>query len=119
LAGLAAAQGDIDEVIRCWEVVLYRFPGFDRAYTAGAEAMRKVGREADADELLRQVVGRSPAYLAGHLEYARSAERRGDWSAAAERWALVRVRFPDCDEAREGEAAALVLAEQQRTTPDH
>ena len=60
--------------------------------------MCKVGREADANELLRLLVGRSPEYLPGNLEYAKSAQRRGDWKEAAERWALVRARFPGCAE---------------------
>jgi predicted Zn-dependent protease len=107
MAGLAAVRGDLDEAIKRWNVVLDLFPWFDRAYTECAAFMCQVGRETDADELLRLLVGRSPEYLPGNLEYARSAQRRGDWKEAAERWALVRARFPGCAEASEGEAIAL------------
>jgi tetratricopeptide (TPR) repeat protein len=119
LAGLAIAKGDLDEAIRRWKVVLDRFPWFDRAYTECAAFMCKVGRDVEADELLCLVVGRSPEYLPGYLEYARSAQRRGDWPAAAERWAMVKARFPECTEAVEGEALALESVKRQSDPADH
>lgn len=108
-ANLAVAKGDYDEGVRRWQVVLMQFPYFANAYPRGAEAMRKLGREAEADELLRLAVTRIPSDLTVHLEYARSAHRREDWSSAIERWGLVRNRFPECAEAREKEAEVLDL----------
>lgn len=107
LAGLAIARGDLPEAIERWNVVLDRFPSFDRAYTESATIMRKVGRHAEADERLRVIVERSPEYLPGHVEYAKSAELRGDWRLASERWAETLTRFPECAEAIAGKAAAL------------
>ena len=118
LAMLSTTKGDFDEAARRWDVVLSRFPWFEYAYPKAAEALRQVGREADADEILRVGMTRSPADLAVNLEYARSAHRRGDWAAAKERWALVRARFPDCDEARAGEIEALAASEQPVDHPD-
>jgi tetratricopeptide (TPR) repeat protein len=87
LADLAAAKGEFEEAVQCWDVVLRRVPSFAIAYTKGAEAMRKIGREVEADEFLRVAVTRFPSDLAVNLEYATSADRRGDWAAAIERWA--------------------------------
>ena len=112
LANLATAKGDFDEAIRCWKNAARLFPSFAIAYTKGAEAMRRAGQEAEADELLCLAVTRFKANLAVNLEYARSAHRRRDWAVAAERWKLVRERFPECAEARQQEVDALAAAEQ-------
>jgi tetratricopeptide (TPR) repeat protein len=104
-ASLATTKGDFDEAVQRWESLLRQFPGFGFAYPKAAEALVKVGREAEADELLRVGITRSPEDLAINLEYARNAHRRADWAAASERWALVRDRFPDCAEALEQESA--------------
>jgi tetratricopeptide (TPR) repeat protein len=107
LADLATAKGDFDEAIRCWQDAVRLNPFFAGAYSKGAAAMRQVGREADADELLQTAITVCKADLGVHLAYARSAHRRRDWAAAKERWAIVRDRFPDCVEAREQQANAL------------
>jgi tetratricopeptide (TPR) repeat protein len=112
LANLASARGDLEEAVRCWKNAVRLFPSFAIAYTKGAEAMRKVGREAEADELLCLAVKRIKTNLALHLEHARSAHRRRDWAGAAERWRLVRDRFPDCVEAEQQEMKALTAAER-------
>lgn len=106
-ANLITAKGDLSEGIARWTTVRMRFPYFALGYLRGAETMRQAGRESEADELLSTAVMRVPSDLNIHLEYARSAQRRGDWTNAAERWALVRERFPDCTEACEQEAEAL------------
>ena len=74
--------------------------------------MRRANRETEADELLCAAVARITSNLALHLEYARSAHRRKDWAVAAERWALVRERFPDCAEAGNQEANARAANER-------
>jgi tetratricopeptide (TPR) repeat protein len=106
LANLATAKRDFDAAIRCWQEAIKQNPFFAGAYTKGAAAMRKVGREAEADHLLRAAITMCKTDLAVHLEYARNAHRQRDWAAAKERWATVRDRFPECVEAREQEAEA-------------
>jgi tetratricopeptide (TPR) repeat protein len=115
LAGIAEAEGDLEGTVRRWEIARESCPDFALAYTFGAAAARKVGREAEADKILGLAVIRMRFELSVHLEYARDAERRGDQAAAAERWALVRERFPDCTEAREKAAEAYITAERQGT----
>lgn len=113
LASLAEFKGEFDEAARAWETLLKRFPSFDHGYLKGAAAMRKAGREAEGDELLRIAVRRSPTELIPNLEYARNAHRRRDWAAATVRWAAVLTRFPDCGEAQEREREALAALEKQ------
>ena len=118
LADLATAKGEFEEAVECWERVLRRVPSFATGYTKCAEAMRKIGREAEADEVLRGAVTRFPLDLALQLAYARSAHRRGDWDAAIERWAMIRDRFPECAEARAQEAQAVAAANLQNSRLD-
>jgi tetratricopeptide (TPR) repeat protein len=118
LADLATAKGDLDEAVQCWEVVIRRFPFFAAGYTKGAEAMRRIGRDAEADELISTAVTQFRSNLTIHLEYARSAHSRGDWVEARERWALIRGRFPECVEACEKEVEAASAAERQGNRPD-
>jgi predicted Zn-dependent protease len=117
LADLSTAKGKFDEAVQRWEVVLRRFPSFEFAYSKAAQALCEIGQEAEADEVLRAGITRSPANLAMTLEYARSAHRCGNWTAARERWAMVRDRFPDCAEAREQEITALAAIQQIGTGP--
>ena len=67
----------------------------------------------DADEVMRVAVTRFPQDIAVHLEYAGNAHQRGEWTTAAERWALMRERFPECIEAREKEMEALAAPKKQ------
>ena len=103
---LSASRGNLQEAVDRWKTVLDRFPGHESAYPKAAEAYRKNGQAAQADEVLRIGVTRFPTNLAIHLEYARNAHHRGDPTAECERWALVRERFPTCAEARQQETAA-------------
>ena len=111
-ANLATAKGDLTAAVQYWTKAVRLYPSFAMAYTRGAKAMREIGQEAEADELLCLAVRRIKTNLALHLEYARSAHRRRDWTAAAERWRLVRDRFPDSVEAQQQEMNALTAAER-------
>jgi tetratricopeptide (TPR) repeat protein len=113
LADIATARGDLEAASQRWEVARQRCPDFARAYTSGAEAERRLGQEAEADTILGLAVTRFRFDLGVHLEYARGAERRGDQAAAAERWALVRERFPQCQEAHREDGYGLVATEQK------
>ena len=103
MARVSLAKGDLAEAVRRWQSVFRQFPTFAIAYTAGAEAARQAGLHDEEDNILSQAVTWLKDDLGVHLEYARCAQRRSNWVAAAERWALVRKRFPDCEEAREQE----------------
>jgi tetratricopeptide (TPR) repeat protein len=116
-AELPAIKGDISEAVRRWHFVLDRFPGFEHAYPKAVATLRGAGQETEADEVLRVGVTRFPEDLAINLEYARSAHKRRDWTAAVERWTLVRHRFPDCAEAREQQAVAMAAVEGQGAPP--
>jgi tetratricopeptide (TPR) repeat protein len=105
-ADLAAARGDLKEAADRWVSVLKRFPTFSFGYLKGTQAIRKIGRTEEADELLGLAVERMRSDLPVHLEYARGADQRGDLTASVERWALVRERFPDCVEVSKREAHA-------------
>lgn len=98
-ADLATLTGHHESAVARWQILLNQFPGFDPAYPKAAAAMRTTGRDDDADHLLQVGMTRSPGDLAINLECARSADRRGDHGAAADRWATVIARFPDCTEA--------------------
>jgi tetratricopeptide (TPR) repeat protein len=117
-AELATAQGDFETAVLRWKALLRRSPGFAIGYPKSAAALRKTGQELEADELLGTAVTRVRSDLAVHLEYARSAHRRGDWTAAIVRWALVRDRFPTCIEGRDLEADALAAMELQKSPRD-
>ena len=104
---IAIAEKDQDAVSTWWEYARERCPDFALAYTAGAEAARLAGRENEADQILELAVTRLRYDLGVHLEYARSRNSRSGGKPAAERWALVHERFPECEEARTKQAAAL------------
>jgi tetratricopeptide (TPR) repeat protein len=101
LARIATVEKDLPRAAECWEIVRERFPDFAVAYATGADVAKSMGLESEVDRILGLGVRRLRYDLALHLSYARSAERRGDTTAARERWALVRDRFPNCAEACE------------------
>src|SRR5262249_25966096 len=110
---IAVDRGDLNEAARHWDTARRRHPYFPQAYMAGAEVERRAGRADKADEFLASGGRMIKGGLDLHLQYGRSAHSRCEWGAAIERWALVRERFPDCDEARERSAEALVALAQQ------
>ena len=64
LAWNAEARPDWPEAVRRWEAFRKRFPNAEVGYRKGAEALRKVARDADADALLAQAAVRFPATAA-------------------------------------------------------
>lgn len=112
----AAARGDLDTAVDRWKVVCRRCPFFVLGYLRGAETAQRAGRDADAEAFLKEGVLRVGFDLGVWVDYARLAHVRRDWSAAAERWAIIRERFPECEEAvAKGAQAEAALAEQTAT----
>lgn len=105
-AELATARGAVEDAVTAWQSVLNQFPWFERAYWKLAEALQQVGRDADADEILRVGAARSPEDRETALAFARSADRLGQADQARTRWSEVAHRFPDCEEARERTTAS-------------
>ena len=108
LANIAGARGNFVEASQHWMAVRKYSPYFLEAYVVGLETARKAGLKDDVEDILSEGLARFPTNLALHLEHARDAERREDWSAALESWADIRDRFPQCDEAL-GQLAKLAL----------
>ena len=111
-AWLAQARRDWPEAARRWDIVRARLVEEEAAYTGAARAMREQGRMDEADRLLREAIARFPDRRPPLTEHAWLAHVRHDWPAAVERWAAVRARFPDHEEAYVQGARAL--AEQWR-----
>ena len=107
-AWLAHARRDWAAAAGYWEAVRPRLPGEEAVYTGSARALRELGRTDEADRLLREAIARFPDRRSPLTEHAWLAFIRGDWPAAAERWAAVHARFPDHAEAYVKEAQALV-----------
>jgi tetratricopeptide (TPR) repeat protein/predicted O-methyltransferase YrrM len=72
-----------------------RFPDEPWPYAGGAMALRNLGRYDEADALLTDADLRFPINSSFWVEYARSADDRGDWEEAISRCKVVREHFPD------------------------
>jgi tetratricopeptide (TPR) repeat protein len=72
-----------------------RFPAEPWPYVGGAMALRNLGRYDEADALLTDADLRFPINASFWVEYARSADARGDWEEALSRCKVIREHFPD------------------------
>lgn len=128
-AHLAQRRGEVAEAIEFWRQIREALPDHHVGYTAGAQALRDVGRIAEAETLLVEAMRRFPDDPAPHTEYAWIAQLTHDWPEATRRWEAVRRQFPEIvagytggarvlrDQLRLGEAETL-LEEAQRRFPD-
>jgi tetratricopeptide (TPR) repeat protein len=84
-----------------------RFPDEPWPYAGGAMALRNLGRYDEADALLTDADLRFPINASFWVEYARSADDRGDWEEALSRCKVIREHFPDLGWGYVGGANAL------------
>lgn len=94
-ASIAQAQGDTDEAVDRWRVVRERFPDQGAGYVAGAALLAAAGRNEEAERLMEQALDRFPDTPRFHFDWAQAARARADWLATAQRWAIVRAKFPN------------------------
>jgi len=106
-AAFAERRRDWNEACRRWNDVRVRFPYLSRGHTGLAEALRQLGKLAEADTVLgtaRELWSKDGEIA---VVYASLAAERKDWAEADVRWASVRAAFPDRLEAyTEGAKAA-------------
>ena len=112
-ARLAERRGNKEEEVLCWADVVRRFPLLPLGYREGIRLLLDMGREADADAILLAAIDRFSDEAWPMIEHARLANRQKDWATAVTRWAGVRARWPDRNEAYVGGAAALAALGRQ------
>lgn len=109
---VAHVRRDWPEAARRWEVVRARAPDVLVGYTAGATALRELGRREEAAAMLQDAAQRFPDDLHVTIEQAWLAQARLDWPEAARHWDTVRGQMPDEEAAYT--AGARALREQGR-----
>ena len=90
-ARVAEARGTWDEAHRRWDAVRHRHP---LGLMGAAQALQKLGRTAEAEELLVQGRLRYPTEGEIAVINAGIAEETGNKEEARKRWNLVRQHFP-------------------------
>lgn len=111
-ANFAEARQDWQEAVRRWATLRRRFPFVPHGYVSCLRALSELGRQAEAEEILREGLDRLPDHPGVAIAYARFAHDRRDWPEAALRWAQLRHRFPKRHEGYDdGSAALMALGE--------
>jgi len=106
-AWLASARRDWPEAVRRWAEVRARFPHLAEAWLRGAMALSETWDHAAADALLQEALTRFPRDSAIAVEHAALALRQNQLDDAADRYAMVRQRFPSIAEGHLGGATVL------------
>jgi tetratricopeptide (TPR) repeat protein len=101
----AAAAGE-------WRVIRQRFPTPLDGYLGGGLQGRRAEAYDTADAIYRSGLARFPDEPALHVDYAWSAEERGDQAEAVRRWSAVRERFPDLAEGHLRLSVALLATQR-------
>ena len=91
---VAERRADLETAITRWAMVRKRFPSRPLAYVQGAGCLRRLGRFAEADAVIRRAMALMPDDVAVRLEYGRIGEASGDWTDAYRRWAEISDRHP-------------------------
>jgi tetratricopeptide (TPR) repeat protein len=90
-ARVAEARGTWAEAHRRWAAIRHRHPA---GFMGAAQALQKLGRTSEAEELLVEGRLRYPTEAGIAITYAHIAEETGNPEEARKRWNLVRQRFP-------------------------
>src|SRR5207249_2399253 len=95
-----------------WQRVRERHGALSVGYTAGAVALRELGRLDEAAVLLDEAAARFPDEPAPVVERAWLAHHGRDWATANRLWEAVRRQFPGQIAAYTGAAQALREADR-------
>jgi tetratricopeptide (TPR) repeat protein len=92
-ARLAVREKDWQEALRRWEPLQSVFP-YVGGFVGGAQALINLGRYDEADAMLRDAFRQFVNDPSPFIEYARSANARGDIGETLKRWKSLLERFP-------------------------
>jgi tetratricopeptide (TPR) repeat protein len=109
---IAEHKRDWEEAALRWTKIRDRFPLVTHGYIRGIRPLLELGQHLQAENVLLEGIDRMPAEAALLIEHAWFAHRRSDWTEAANRWAIVRERFPKRREGHERGADALAALGQ-------
>lgn len=118
LARLHESIGNLAEAERCYTFARERFPLMPGGYQENAKFLRKLGRDTEADDILRMAVDRFPDAASPLVEFAEFAAERQNWLEAAQRWQRLRAAFPDRDDGYLRGAQALQAAGQEEAAAE-
>ncbi len=106
---LAFNLGKFEDAAKIFADQRRLFPTERDGYIWGADCLERLGRAAEADSLLRELIeGSIKCDMAQWLErYAAFAQDREDWAEAARRWRLAADRLPLIPQFHIGEGVAL------------
>ena len=93
LADVALARGDHDTAIARCAALRKRWPSVVQGYVVAAEALMAKNSLPEAEALAEQAIRLFPEDMLGYLEYARVADKRGDWEQVYERSRPLREQF--------------------------
>ena len=94
LANRLSEAGDTSAALRAWADARDVAPLDSVAWSKPIELLLRLNHFNEAESLLQEAAGRFPDDPWLSMEYAASANRRGDWQEAERRWARVRAHFP-------------------------
>lgn len=94
-AWAAYRRRDLPLALQRWQRVREVFPDHPLGYTGAVVALRETGALDAADALLLTACARFPQDPSPFIEQAWMALARSDAALAAQRWEVVRTRFPD------------------------
>ena len=90
----SSESADAGQSAEAWLRLARELPSDPAICQEIAGRLRDLGREIEADAVLRDAVQLSPEAIDLAVAYARSAGARGDYEEEAVRWAQARSRFP-------------------------
>jgi predicted Zn-dependent protease len=107
-ADLAARRDDWFSALERFHRVLERFPDHAFGYLGLTNALQRLNRLDEADDVIASASARFPEYRWIVDAYASSAVHRADWVEAVRRWDWMLSRFPGEKRALAGKAEALI-----------
>lgn len=109
--GLEAARfGDRTHARKIWDAQRAAAPDAVLRIPAAADLLLEIDALDEAEALLAEARTRTRITSTQAQQWARTADRRGDRAAAAQRWAEARQRFPAAPGVFSGGAASLAAA---------
>jgi tetratricopeptide (TPR) repeat protein len=106
-AGIAVQKRDWIEALRRWESVRANFPDGWHGFVGQAEALRELGRIAEADIVLTEATEKFPREEWPLINFARIAMARGNWEEALRRWETAIQYFSNNTSTYAGKAETL------------